>query len=90
MAFRNKTIRNTETGQEIKFIQTGKDNGGELLEMESTFDPDSKEPPPHYHPYHEEDFTVLSGQLTVRMNSRLVVLNAGDQLHIPRNTVHSM
>ena len=90
MAFANKTIRNPKTGQEIKFLITGKNNGGELLEMESTFSPFSKEPPPHYHPIHVEDFTVLSGQLTVRIDGQFSVLKKGDKLHIPKNKVHSM
>lgn len=50
MAFKGKVIANPVTGQQIKFVQTAKDTGGKLLEMESVYAPASKEPPPHYHP----------------------------------------
>ncbi len=90
MAFKNKTIRNPKTGQDIKFILTAKDTDGKLLEMETTYNSHSKEPAAHYHPYQVEDFTVLSGQLTVRIDGQLKVLKQGETLHIPINKVHSM
>ena len=90
MAFKNKTIRNLKTGQEIRFLQTGKDTAGKLLEMEVTYNEHSKEPAAHYHPYQAEDFTVVSGELTVRMDGQLKILSQGDTLHIPMNKVHSM
>jgi len=90
MAFKNKQISNPKTGQDIKFLQTAKDTDGKLLEMEATYNSHSKEPAAHYHPFQVEDFTVLSGQLTVRMDEHLKVLKQGDTLHIPINKVHSM
>ena len=65
MAFKNKTITNSKTGQDIKFIPTGNDTNGQLVEMEATYNSQSKEPTSHYHPLQAEDFTILSGQLTV-------------------------
>lgn len=90
MAFQNKKIRNLKTGQEIKFIRTAKDTGGQLLEMESTYHSRSKEPPPHYHPNQVEDFTVVSGFLTVRIDGVVRVLRKGDKLRVAKNQVHSM
>lgn len=90
MAFKGKQISNPKTGQDIKFLQTAKDTDGKLLEMEATYNARSKEPATHYHPFQVEDFTVLSGQLTVRMDSQLKVLKQGDALHIPLNKVHAM
>jgi len=90
MAYRNKYISNPYTGQDIKFIQTAKDTGGDLLEMETTYQAKSMEPVPHYHPLQAEDFTVSSGELTVRINGELRQMKAGDRLHIPANTVHAM
>ena len=90
MAFRNKQISNPKTGQDIKFLQTAKDTNGSLLEMEATYNSQSKEPAAHYHPFQVEDFTVLSGQLTVRIDRQLKVLKKGDRLHIPINKIHSM
>lgn len=90
MAYKGKVIANPVTGQQIKFVQTAKDTGGQLLEMESVYAASSKEPPPHYHPYQAEHFTILEGEMTVRMNGGLTVLKKGDSLHVPPNTIHSM
>lgn len=90
MAYQNKILRNPKTQQEIRFLQTAKDTGGQLLEMESTYNLHSPEPPPHYHPYQAEDFIIVSGEMTVRINGQVRVLKQGDTLHVPANTVHSM
>ncbi len=90
MAYKNKTISNPKTRHDIRFLQTAKDTGGKLLEMEATYHDHSKEPAAHYHPCQAEDFTVLSGELTVRIDGQLKVLKQGDTLHIPANKVHSM
>ncbi|SDD93783.1 cupin domain-containing protein [Niabella drilacis] len=90
MAYKNKTIQNSSTGQNIRFLQTGKDTNGKLLEMETIFSAYSKEPLAHYHPYQIEDFTVLSGELTVRIDGHLTVMKEGQQLHIPARKIHAM
>jgi quercetin dioxygenase-like cupin family protein len=90
MAYTGKVIDNKKTGQRITFIQTSDDTGGELLEMESLFQPHSTEPVPHYHPFQEEYFTILEGEITVRINGQLQVLKQGDQLHLKKAQVHSM
>ena len=90
MAFKNKIINNTKTGQSFRFIQTGKETDGQLLEMESTFRPQSVEPPSHHHPFQEEYFVILEGELTVRIDGQLKIFKQGDALHIPVNKIHSM
>ena len=90
MAYPNKVIRNTKTGQDIRFIKTGKETNGELLEMEASFSPYSVEPAAHYHPMQAEDFTVLEGSLMVRLNDKVSIIKAGDTLHIPARAVHAM
>ena len=90
MAYKGKQLSNPKTGQDILFLQTAKDTGGALLEMETTYNSHSKEPAAHYHPFQKEDFTVLSGQLTVRIDGQLRVLKQGDTLHIPSGKVHAM
>lgn len=90
MAFKNKEIRNPQTGQTIRFLRTSEETGGALLEMESIYETNSVEPPAHYHPKQEEDFLVLEGELMVRADGTERVLKRGDRLHIARNVVHSM
>ena len=90
MAYKDKIITNPKTGQTIKFLQTARDTGGRLLEMESSLRGHSTEPPLHYHPYQEETFSIISGQLTVRLNGELKTYSAGDQFHVSKDEVHSM
>ena len=90
MAIKNKVVSNPKTGQDIRFIRTSKDTNGEILEMESTYRAHSKAPAAHYHPYQEEDFVVVTGEVTVSIRGQLKVLRQGDKLNIPPNTVHSM
>ena len=89
MAYKNKTIQNPVTGQVIRFLQTGKDSNGQLLEMEATYLPESKEPPAHYHPYQDELFTVISGEITIRLEEgETHTLQAGDALAVAKNEIH--
>lgn len=90
MAIKNKIIRNPKTRHDIQFLQTRKDTNGKLLEMEATYNEHSKEPAAHFHPFQVEDFEVITGELTVRIDGQLKVLKQGDTLHIPVNKVHSM
>ena len=90
MAYKGKIISNKKKGQQISFIQTADDTGGELLEMESLFQPKSTEPVPHYHPSQEEYFTMLEGEISVRINGHVKILRQGDTLHLKKNQVHSM
>ena len=90
MAYANKTIFNKVTGQTIRFIKTANDTDGQLLEMESTYKPQSIEPAEHYHPYQAEDFEILSGEINVQIDGQLKTLRKGDKLHIPPNKIHSM
>ena len=90
MAIANKVIHNPVTGQTIRFTKTSRDTNGRLLEMESRFDAFSKEPPPHYHPFQKELFTVQEGRIHVRINGTVKQLEKGAQLSIAPNTIHSM
>jgi quercetin dioxygenase-like cupin family protein len=90
MAIANKVIHNPVTGQTIRFQKTSKDTQGALLEMESRFDPFSKEPPPHYHPFQTEHFIIQEGRIYVRINGTVKELVKGKKLEIAPNTIHSM
>jgi quercetin dioxygenase-like cupin family protein len=90
MAYKGKIINNKKTGQQIKFIQTSDDTGGELLEMESLFQPHSTEPVHHYHPLQEELFTVVEGEISVRIDGQVIILKQNDALHIKKRQIHSM
>lgn len=90
MAYKNKTIWNPTTGQTIRFLKTAVETNGRFLEMESTFGTHSNEPPLHYHPCQDESFTVLSGELVVKINGQTKRFGAGTKFEVPRNTSHAM
>ncbi|MFL5808492.1 MAG: cupin domain-containing protein [Flavisolibacter sp.] len=90
MAYRNKLISNPVNGQSIKFLQTTKDTAGELLEMEASWQPHSHKPADHYHPFQDEHFRVITGELMVKMNGQIKLMKAGDQVHINKNIHHAM
>jgi quercetin dioxygenase-like cupin family protein len=90
MVIKGKEIRNSKTGQRIKFLQTSSDTKGTFLEMLATYEQQSPEPPSHYHPHQEEYVEIIKGELTVKMNGELEVLGPGHQLYIAKNTTHSM
>jgi quercetin dioxygenase-like cupin family protein len=90
MAYQNKVIINPSVGLRIKFLQTASDTKGESLEMEAAYSAGSKEPPQHYHPLQDEEFTIIKGEMTVRIDGKVSVLKQGDILHVPSNKLHSM
>ena len=90
MAHPNQILHNASTGQTIRFVRTAHETNGQLLEMEATFRAHSVEPVAHYHPHQTEEFTILSGELTVVMDGKKQTLKPGNTLHIPMNRVHSM
>ncbi|MXV52902.1 cupin domain-containing protein [Pedobacter sp. HMF7647] len=90
MAYKNKIITNAKTGQVIQYINSSSDTSGEMLEMEATYPPFSREPPSHYHPSQEEFFTVLSGELTVRIDHHIQKYQPGSLIHILPGKTHSM
>jgi quercetin dioxygenase-like cupin family protein len=90
MAIANKVIHNPATGQTIRFHKTSRETDGALLEMESIFNPFSKEPPPHYHPFQKEHFIVLEGRIHMRVNGAVTELIKGEEIEIPANAIHSM
>ena len=62
----------------------------ELLELEASYGPASKPPPAHWHPSHDERFTVLEGEMRVRLAGKERSLHEGEVLEIPRGTAHAM
>lgn len=90
MAYRGKKINNPAAKMSIHFLQTKQDTNGELLEMEATYQPHSAEPVMHYHPYQEEEFAIIEGQLTVVLQGIKKVFQAGETLYVARGAAHAM
>ncbi|MFE2431724.1 cupin domain-containing protein [Streptomyces sp. NPDC059373] len=73
----------------VTVLRSGRDNGGRLLEIESTFPPGVAGPPAHLHSRETEEFTVLDGRLWVRIGRRRLHLEQGQSASIPPGTVHA-
>jgi mannose-6-phosphate isomerase-like protein (cupin superfamily) len=83
-------VENPVGRMRLRFLRTAADTNGELVEMEATYQPGSVEPLEHFHPRQEEHFEVVSGSLRARVGTEERSLAAGDELDIPRGTVHAM
>jgi quercetin dioxygenase-like cupin family protein len=73
----------------VTVLRSGRDNGGRLLEVESTFPPGVAGPPAHVHSKETEEFTVLDGRLWVRIGRRRLHLEQGESASIPPGTVYA-
>jgi mannose-6-phosphate isomerase-like protein (cupin superfamily) len=62
----------------------------DLLEVEATYAPASREPPKHLHPSQDEHFEVLAGTVRIRVGGEERDLGAGETIDILRGTVHQM
>lgn len=67
---------------------TGEQTGGRYSVIEQ-YMPEGSGPPPHVHPVEDEAFYVSSGEMTLNVDGKSLVLGAGSIGNVPRNTVHS-
>lgn len=88
MAYTGQTIENPVSGERITFLQTARDTGGELLEIELELSPDGHVPGAHVHPEQEERFHVLEGTMAFRMGLRRIVAGPGDVVVVPAGRTH--
>ena len=72
----------------LRFLRTGRDTDGALLEVEATYGPWSKPPPRHHHPLQEERFKVTRGGLLFWVDGRTRVVSAGKEIVIPPGASH--
>lgn len=68
-------------------LVTGEESGGSYTTMELLIPP-GKGPNLHQHETEEEQFYVLSGELTYRVGPHTFEVASGDLIHIPRQTPH--
>lgn len=67
MAKAGDFLENPFRGQTLTFRRTTAETAGELLEVESNWAGAGQEPPEHYHPYQEERFEMLEGELRAQV-----------------------
>jgi mannose-6-phosphate isomerase-like protein (cupin superfamily) len=77
-------------GMTLRFLRTASDTGGELLEMEATYEPASVRPPEHFHPNQVERFEILEGTMQAVIAGEARELRAGETIEIAARVPHSM
>jgi quercetin dioxygenase-like cupin family protein len=83
-------IENPAARMKLRLVRTAAETGGELLEMEATYEPGSVEPLEHFHPKQDEHFEVLAGAIEAKVGDERRRLSQGDTLDVPAGTVHAM
>ncbi|MCE7072581.1 cupin domain-containing protein [Dyadobacter sp. CY327] len=82
-------IKNSKTGQLIRFVSRLKDTE-ERLGMVASYPPFCKEPPEHYHPHQTEYITILKGEIAVRINGKVCIYKEGESIITLPNDRHAM
>ncbi len=76
------------TGETIRILASGHDNGGAALEVDALLPPGLAAPPRHRHRTQTETFTVEEGRLRVVVGRDTRVLSAGQTVAVPPTVTH--
>ena len=82
------TIVNARTGQKMIFSKTWVETNGELLEIECFSPLTTAREPEHVHPYQENRFIMLSGELSFLIDGKVQTTYPGETISIPKNVPH--
>lgn len=88
MSRAEQVIESTPTGERIRFLQTARDTGGELLRADLSIRPHGAVAAAHVHPNQEERFEAVSGTLRIRIGRRWRSVGPGDIVVVARGTPH--
>jgi len=82
------SITNTRTGQRMTFLKTWAETNGTQLQIDCYSPPTDAREPEHLHPYQENRFHLLEGELVFSIDGKEQLAKAGDTISIPKNTAH--
>ena len=82
------TLENPVTGEQIRFLKTSKETGGEYVLVEVTVRPGGVVAAAHVHPYQDERFEVVSGRVTFQLDGQELVGRPGDVVLVPAGSAH--
>jgi quercetin dioxygenase-like cupin family protein len=88
MARAGEVIENSRTGQRMVFLETGAENGGELLRIECFNPPTGVDEPEHIHPGQASVAQVLSGALRFNVDGAAHEITAGETQTIAAGVPH--
>src|SRR3954454_4292360 len=77
-------------GYQLRFLRTGAETGGEVLEMEAVYAGTRAFPPEHLHPRQEERFDVVEGAVRAIIDGEERRYEAGESFAVPPGTLHQM
>jgi mannose-6-phosphate isomerase-like protein (cupin superfamily) len=72
------------------FVATAESTGGDHVEIEATYPPNSARPARHLHPTQTEHFAVLAGSLEVRRGDEAFTVGVGDEFRVEPGVAHQM
>jgi quercetin dioxygenase-like cupin family protein len=78
-----------ESGDSYEFIETAKDSGGKKVVVKSTVNTKGQIVPKHFHLLQDEEFEVLSGELTVWVNGETKQIKAGEKVLLEKMKPHN-
>lgn len=81
-------IENRRTGQRMIFLQTWAETNGTLLQIECFSPLTMAKDPEHIHPFQENRFRIISGELIFYINGKEHRAIAGDVVNVPKNVPH--
>lgn len=88
MAQSGDVLEHPVTGEKLIYLNTARDTGGELFQMDFYGRPGAFVAAAHIHPQQNERFKVLSGTITARIAGKEYRKVAGEELVIPAGTPH--
>jgi quercetin dioxygenase-like cupin family protein len=81
-------IINARTSQVMVFLKTAAETNGQLLEIDCISPPSDTRGPQHIHPFQQNNFGILAGECTFRINGKEQTAYAGDTVSIAPNVKH--
>lgn len=81
---------NPVAGMKTVFTATADSTGGDHVEVEATYPPNSAKPPRHLHPGQTEQFRVLAGSLEVQRGEEAFTATSGDEFAVDPGVPHTM
>lgn len=88
MAKKGETFFSPTMKSRMTFLVCTDETKGERIVVQFENEPDDIGPPYHLHPEQQEEYEVLEGELTLKVDGKEVVLRAGEKLLVPPNTPH--
>src|SRR5438105_3160419 len=85
----NQILDMTPIKMSFFIMKTAKETGGQSLEMEWKLLPKTDGTPLHIHPFANETYKVIEGQVEVNINGVWKLLQKGEELTVAERTPHT-